>query len=125
MKGFARIKALLEKLPQLQAKRRQRLERLVEKARRAQAVSARAMYDLASALATVARERLYLFQGHPSFGAFVDQLGLVGRSQAYKLMTIANELSRDQLAELGVERAYQEALARKRRRKRTGGRTST
>lgn len=76
-----------------------RLERIVED-----------FYEVGTALRELQRARGYLALGHPSFRAMIDATGLMSATPAFKLMAVADAMSRDQALALGPERAY--AVAR-------------
>lgn len=95
------------------AERKRRLDRELGRIERAQLDAAAATYELAAALATIAREKLFRARGYASFPQFLEAEGPVRRSQAYKLLAVAEMLNRAELLELGVERAYAEAIARR------------
>ena len=67
-------------------------------------------FDIGAALKELKEKKLFVALGDPTFDAMLAKRVPIGRSQAYKLMAIAEKVTRDQAIELGEEKAY--AIAR-------------
>jgi hypothetical protein len=67
-------------------------------------------FDIGAALKELKEKKLFAALGDPTFDAMLAKRVPIGRSQAYKLMAIAERVTREQALELGEERAY--AIAR-------------
>ena len=67
-------------------------------------------FDIGAALKELKEKKLFAALGDPTFDAMLAKRVPIGRSQAYKLMAIAEKVTRDQAIELGEEKAY--AIAR-------------
>lgn len=67
-------------------------------------------YEVGTALRELQRGRGYQALGYGSFRAMIDDTGLMSTTQAFKLMAVADAMSRDHALALGPERAY--AVAR-------------
>jgi hypothetical protein len=74
------------------------------------AARSRAVHRLGVALLTARTRKFFYNLGATSFDEFLARLG-IGRSQAWKWMTIATRLSEDEAAALGVEEAYARAVS--------------
>lgn len=102
---------MLAELARGKAVRDARAARLVAKAERLDRARRRAAFHIGACLARMLKERLYVNAGHASFAELARSLGL-GRSQAFKLVTIAERSSEAEVEELGVEEAYRRAVSR-------------
>jgi hypothetical protein len=67
-------------------------------------------FDIGIALKELKDKKLFVALGHPTFDAMLAKRVPIGRSQAYKLLAIAERVTRDEAIELGEEKAY--AIAR-------------
>jgi hypothetical protein len=88
---------------------------------RADLAIARAIVDKGRCLRELLSERLYANLGYRSFVAALEALG-ISRSQAFKLMALAERSNAERVASLGVEGAYREIARRKRARSRRADR---
>jgi hypothetical protein len=96
-----------EKIAAADRKRAEALLLLIE---RRKARIAEDFYDLGEALKEIQHRKLHLALGHASFADLLRARGIMGLSQAKKLIEVVSTLPRDQALKLGAEKAY--ALAR-------------
>lgn len=96
-----------EKITAADRKRAEALLLLIE---RRKARIAEDFYDLGEALKEIQHKRLHLALGHASFADLLRARGIMGLSQAKKLIEVVSTLPRDKALTLGAEKAY--ALAR-------------
>jgi len=62
-------------------------------------------YAIGAALDVIMKERLYLALGHASFDEMLAERKVMGRTQAYKLLSVVRALPKRKASELGVEKA--------------------
>lgn len=62
--------------------------------------------DIAEALVEIEKKKLYAAMGYERFEELLEERGIMGRSQAYKLMAIARHIPRSDALSLGPEKAY-------------------
>jgi hypothetical protein len=67
-------------------------------------------FDIGAALKELKEKKLFAALGDRTFDSMLAKRVPIGRSQAYKLMAIAERVTREQALELGEEKAY--AIAR-------------
>jgi hypothetical protein len=65
-----------------------------------------AFYDIGVALKELIHKKLYVALGYASFHELLAARALMGRTQAYKLIAIVQQLPRSRAIEAGQERAY-------------------
>jgi len=95
---------------QLERRRRPRdarAKRLLARLRHAELARARAILETGACLRELMAERLWANLGYARFEELLAALG-IGRSQAWKLMALAEGASAERVAALGVEGAYRE-----------------
>jgi hypothetical protein len=63
-------------------------------------------YDIGEALRELMRKKLYASVGYASFEALLTARKLLGRTQAYKLITLVERVPRETALALGMEKAY-------------------
>lgn len=63
-------------------------------------------YDIGVALRELMDKKLYAPLGFVSFEDMLSKRGIMGKTQAYKLIAIARELPRSEALDVGQERAY-------------------
>ncbi|MEI8254762.1 MAG: hypothetical protein WCJ30_03735 [Deltaproteobacteria bacterium] len=63
-------------------------------------------FEIGEALHELARRKLYLSLGYDSFDALVEGRGLVGSTQARKLIAVVDAYTRDQALALGLEKSF-------------------
>jgi hypothetical protein len=78
--------------------------------RAAQLARARALVDAGTALAAILRERLYVNLGHATFASYLAA-NQIGRSQAFKWISLAASSTAARIADVGVEAACVEVAA--------------
>jgi hypothetical protein len=91
-------------------RRRARAEALLDLIARRVARIKEDFYELGAALKELRDEKLYAALGYRTFDDLLAKRRPIGRSQAYKLIALVENVSREQALELGEEKAY--ALAR-------------
>lgn len=67
-------------------------------------------FDIGAGLQELKEKKLFVALGYRTFDAMLAECIPIGRSQAYKLIAIAQRVTREQALELGEEKAY--AIAR-------------
>ena len=100
---------LLAQIAHHRRSRDSRAKKLVLAIQRAELQRAAATMEIGRALRALLDQRLYANLGHASHRSLLAAMG-VGRSQAFKLMALAELSSAPRIAELGVEAAYAEAI---------------
>ena len=63
-------------------------------------------YDIGIALRELLEKKLFLALGFRTFEELLDKRGVMGRTQAFKLIAVTRELPRERALDLGAERAY-------------------
>ncbi len=63
-------------------------------------------FEIGEALRELVRRKLYLPLGFDSFEALLDRRGLMGRTQAHKLIAVVDAYTRDQALALGLEKSF-------------------
>ncbi len=111
MRGALRVKESQSfvELEQRRRPRDARAKKLISAIHRAELERARATIEVGLSLGALIEEKLYANLGHPTFRSLLAELG-IGRSQAYKLIALAERSSAGRIAKLGVEAAYAEAM---------------
>lgn len=92
------------------ARHRARAESLLELIARRIARIQEDFYELGAALKQLRDEKLYAALGYRTFDELLAKRRPIGRTQAYKLIALVENVTRDQALALGEEKAY--ALAR-------------
>lgn len=101
--ALARVQAEAVKGGGAAEKRAQALLELIE---RRKARIAEDFYEIGEALRELQRKKLYLALGHATFGEMLKARGIMGLSQAKKLIGVVAALPRDKALTLGPEKAY-------------------
>jgi len=65
-----------------------------------------AFYDIGEALKELLDKKLHMALGHTSFGDLITTRGVMGRTQAFKLIAVVKALPRATAISMGQERAY-------------------
>ena len=84
-----------------------RLASLLEMIERRKARIVEDFYDIGVALKEIVDKKLYLQAGYASFGDLIDARKIMGKTQAFKLVSIARAVPREKAIEVGSERAYE------------------
>lgn len=84
-----------------------RLASLLETIERRKARIVEDFYDIGVALKEIVDKKLYLQAGYASFGDLIDGRKIMGKTQAFKLVSIARAVPREKAIEVGSERAYE------------------
>ena len=63
-------------------------------------------YEIGQALRELYRNELWKEMGYASFREMIEATGIKGTSQAFKLIAVVEQMSREQAIDLGAERAY-------------------
>jgi hypothetical protein len=100
----------LTKSRALATKTKARAEALVDHVVEKKQEMAILFYEIGDALLTLLDDKLYASLGYDSFDALVEDRGLMGLTQAKKLIEVRRTFGRAQALTLGPEKAY--ALAR-------------
>ncbi|MEO6420737.1 MAG: hypothetical protein ABIP39_15100 [Polyangiaceae bacterium] len=85
-------------------------EDLIARVERCKVGVAQAFHEMGRCLGELLEKKLYASLGYPSFEAMLEGRGLMGQSQAAKLIEVSTLFSKRDAARLGPEKAY--ALAR-------------
>jgi hypothetical protein len=96
----ANVKAIVETAAQ------RRCQDLLDEIARKKSMIAEAFVDVGEALVEIEKRELYKALGHPTFGDLLNKRGVLGTSQAYKLMAIVRAMPKRQALGLGTEKAY-------------------
>jgi hypothetical protein len=83
-----------------------RAEALLAEIVRKKSAIEEAFYEIGLALRELATKKMYTALGFPSFEALLAARGVMGLSQAKKLIAIVSTMDRDTALGLGVEKAY-------------------
>lgn len=84
-----------------------RLASLLEMIERRKARIVEDFYDIGVALKEIVDKKLYLQAGYASFGDLIDARKIMGKTQAFKLVSIARAVPREKAIEVGSEKAYE------------------
>lgn len=84
-----------------------RLASLLETIERRKARIVEDFYDIGVALKEIVDKKLYLQAGYASFSDLIDGRKIMGKTQAFKLVSIARAVPREKAIEVGSERAYE------------------
>jgi hypothetical protein len=106
-KTLAVVKKAALKGVKQSAAQKKRLESLLETIERRKARIVEDFYDIGVALKEILEKKLYLQAGYASFGELIDARKIMGKSQAFKLVSIARSVSREKAIEVGSEKAYE------------------
>ena len=106
-KTLAVVKKAALKGVKQSAAQKKRLESLLETIERRKARIVEDFYDIGVALKEILEKKLYLQAGYASFGELIDARKIMGKSQAFKLVSIARSVSREKAFEVGSEKAYE------------------
>lgn len=80
-------------------------ELLAEIARRKQRI-AEDFYDIGVALREIKKKKLYAALGHRSFAEMLEERGVLGKSQAAKLIAIVDHMPKSRAIGEGIEKSY-------------------
>jgi len=83
-----------------------RAEELLALIERRKVTIAEDFYDIGAALRELAQDKLYAALGLRSFEELLAKRGVMGRTQAFKLIEVVKTFSRGQALALGQEKAY-------------------
>jgi hypothetical protein len=108
-KKKASTKKLSSGLVKAQRERQKRIaraEELLDLITRRKGRIAEDFYDIGEALRELLKSRLYVDLGHESFAEMLEARGVLGETQAHKLIAVVSSFPRKQALEIGHEKAY-------------------
>lgn len=90
----------------VQTAARRRCEELLAEIALKKTIISEAFVDIGLAFVEIEKNALYKALGHATFGELLTERGVIGPSQAFKLMAIARALPKRHALALGTEKAY-------------------
>ncbi|MBK8219276.1 MAG: hypothetical protein IPK71_36590 [Myxococcales bacterium] len=106
-KALATVKKTVLAGVKKSAAAQKRLASLLETIERRKARIVEDFYDIGVALKEIVDKKLYLQAGYASFGDLIDGRKIMGKTQAFKLVSIARAVPREKAIEVGSEKAYE------------------